>query len=73
MADADAAKRFDNRYYSLLVDPSLNWTHLDKSPVTGFGEERWQWEAVNEDDVQVQSKTSNIGFLSPCIFKPRLY
>ena len=43
--DATAAARLNNRYYSLLVDPSLTWQHLDISRENGFGEQRWQWVA----------------------------
>lgn len=42
---ATAAARLNNRYYSLLADRNLTWQHVDRSLVTGFGEERWQWEA----------------------------
>merc|ERR1712025_218291 len=43
--DAMAAKRLNNRYYSLLVDKTLFWSNLDQSIVTGFGAERWEWVA----------------------------
>jgi len=48
--DATAAARLNNRYYSLLVDNSLNWQHLDISRENGFAEERWQWVAGTTPD-----------------------
>jgi len=38
-----AASRLNNRYYTLLADGSVTWENLDRSVVTGFPEERWQW------------------------------
>ncbi len=67
--DADAAKRFDNRYYTLLVDPDLRWDLVDKSNETGFDEERWQWEGFRED-TQVASfgeEEDNIAIHNPML------
>ena len=46
-ADDPAAFRFNNRYYSILVDKSLNWTQVDNAPRIGFPEPRFQWEGFN--------------------------
>lgn len=48
--DGVASARLNNRYYSLLTNQSLTWRHVDRSLVTGFAEERWQWEAGTTPD-----------------------
>ena len=42
---ATAAARLNNRYYSLLVDQSLRWKHVDQAKVTGSSTSKWQWQA----------------------------
>eukprot|EP00092_Neocalanus_flemingeri_P016714 GFUD01018077.1.p1 GENE.GFUD01018077.1~~GFUD01018077.1.p1 ORF type:complete len:401 (+),score=95.79 GFUD01018077.1:69-1205(+) len=48
--DGVAADRLNNRYYSLLADDALTWENTDRSVVTGYGEERWQWETGSTSD-----------------------
>jgi len=48
--DGVASARLNNRYYSLLTNSSLKWQHLDRSLVTGLGDERWQWVAGTTPD-----------------------
>ena len=55
MSDEEQSFKFDERYYDILLNKSLTWEHLDKAPVTGFRpEERWQWEAKDDEGVLVR-------------------
>ncbi len=57
--DAAEAAKFDNRYYSLLVDSDVSWNLVEKSSETTGPEqgEKWQWEGFKGGQ-QVLQKTS---------------
>ena len=38
------ANRFNNRFYTLLADPKVRYKNVDKSDITNFPRERFQWD-----------------------------
>merc|ERR1712142_549796 len=79
--DGVAAARMNNRYYSLLTNASVTWRNVDRSLVTGLGEERWQWEAgstpegtpapfmLNADVSLIRNIQPGVGGRSACAFQ----
>ena len=62
-SDAEESFKFDERYYTMLLNKSLTWDHVDKAPVTGFSPaERWQWDGKDEEGVQVQKISGSVEF-----------
>ena len=54
------AVRWDSAYYRRLVSAKLDWTHEDKSGITGFPRGRWMWTGVDRATGRTRANFLNV-------------